>query len=68
MAKKMTQAEIRAKARETVLFFNAVMRIDEDAKVRRGTYKHLDPDVEDDKGWWVECHVFVQEENQDSKE
>jgi hypothetical protein len=59
---RRTRAEIRQAARERVECFSAVLRIDDAASVRRGKFKHLDPDLPDSDGWWVDCQVFIPRE------
>jgi hypothetical protein len=60
---KPTRNDVRDKARERVQYFSAVLAIDKDASVRKGTMVHLDPDVPTSSGWWVDCKVFVSEDD-----
>lgn len=63
MAKQKTRSEVREIARQRIQYFSAVLDIDEQASVRRGKRKHLDPSLPDTPGYWVDCKVFVPEED-----
>ena len=58
----MTRAEIRERANEIVRTYSATMRVRNDATIRKGSYKHLDPSIPETVGWWVDCQVFVEKE------
>ena len=58
-----TKMEIREEAMAMVRFYSAVVELTRKAAVRRGEKRHLDPNIEPDKGWWVDCKVFVPADN-----
>lgn len=60
---RMTRNDVRNKARETVQFYS-LMRISDDASVRKGSLAHLDPSLDPTEGWWVDCQVFVPREEE----
>lgn len=59
---KPTRAAIRQRATQQVELYSATLAIDNNASVRKGTKKHLDPDLEPTEGWWVDCKIFVPRE------
>lgn len=64
---KPTRADIRLSAAELVKHYSAITLVSDNAKVRRGTLKHLDPKLEPTEGWYVDCTVFVPDDTDDGE-
>lgn len=58
-----TKAEIRTEAMEIVRYYTARVELSHKAAVRKGQKRHLDPNLEPDDGYWVDCKVFVPRDN-----
>lgn len=62
---KMTRTKVKLAAKEIISNYSATLKIEDDASVKSGKKKHLDPDIEPTDGWWVDCKVFVPKDHKD---
>lgn len=65
--KKPTRADIRQSAAELVRHYSAIILVGDSASVKRGKLKHLDPELEQTEGWYVDCTVFVPDDTDDEE-
>jgi hypothetical protein len=56
---RTTKSDVRAAATRIVQYYAARLSIEPDAPVRRGKLDHIDPKLDPEQGWWVDCRVFV---------